>query len=152
MSRHTIRYPEILPEPFQKQLDLSMAVHKSGIGPRLLELVFLRVSQVNGCAFCIDMHVRNLLAAGEDLQRIALLPAWRESDCYNARERAALDWAEKVNALHDDKALDASFALLDRQFSEREIAELTFAVAVIRTWNTLNVSLRTPVERKPLAA
>ncbi len=152
MSRHTLVYPNLIQDAFQKQLALSQAVHKFSVGPRLLELLFLRVSQVNGCAFCIDMHLRNLLAAGEDLQRLALLPAWRESDFFNARERAALDWAERVNALHDDKALDASFAALDKQFSEQEIAELTFAVAMIRTWNTMNVSLRTAVERKPLAA
>src|SRR5690242_16357360 len=152
MSRHTIAYPNLIQDAFQKQLALSQAVHKFSVGPRLLELVFLRVSQINGCAFCIDMHVRNLLSAGEDLQRISLLPAWREAECFNVRERAALDWAEHVNALDDDKALDACFVALDRQFSEREIAELTFAVAAIRTWNALNVSLRTPVERKPLAA
>ncbi len=151
MTRDRIAYNTIVPEPFKKLYDLSMSVHKSGVGTKLLDLVFLRVSQINGCAFCLDMHARDLLKQGEDLQRIVGLDAWRDSDFYSPKERAALDWAESVNAL-DEHALDAASEELRKHFNEREIAELSFATAVIRTWNALNVSLRTPVERKTLAA
>ena len=151
MTRERIAYNTIAAEPFKKLYDLSMSVHKSGVGTKLLDLVFLRLSQINGCAFCLDMHARDLLKQGEDLQRIVGLDAWRDSDFYSPKERAALDWAESVNAL-DEHALDAASEELRKHFNEREIAELTFAAAVIRTWNALNVSFRTPVERKALAA
>ncbi|HEY4126767.1 MAG TPA: carboxymuconolactone decarboxylase family protein [Gammaproteobacteria bacterium] len=152
MSRNRIIYPTVAPEAFKKLYDLSMVVHKSEVGTKLLDLVFLRVSQINGCAYCLDMHARDLLKQGEDLQRIVSLDAWRESDFYTPKERAALDWAERVNALDEEAAMDAAGAELQRHFDEREIADLTFAVAVINAWNLLNVGLRTAVERKPLAA
>jgi AhpD family alkylhydroperoxidase len=152
MSRHSISYQKLAVEPFNKLLAFSQAVLKSGVGTKLLDLVSLRVSQINGCAFCLDMHARDLLKQGEDLQRLVCLPAWREVEFYSARERAALEWAERVTDLHDEEALDAAFAKLGHHFSEQEIAELTFAVAMINVWNTLNVSLRAGVERKPLAA
>ena len=151
MLRDRLSYNTLVPEPFKKLYDLSMSVHKSGVGTQLLDLVSLRVSQINGCAFCLDMHARDLLKQGEDLQRIVSLDAWRDSDFYSARERAALDWAERVNAL-DEHGLDAASTELKRQFNEREIAEITFAVATINAWNMLNVSFRTEVARKPLAA
>ena len=149
MSRLSAHYTKFAPEPFQKLLDFSQAVHKSSLDADLRELVNLRISQLNGCAFCLDMHARALLEAGEDLQRLMLLPAWRESDFFTPRERAALDWAERVNA-RDEEALDASFAELAKHFGEREIADLTFAVAVINSWNFMNVSLKTPVAKKPM--
>ncbi|HSN17337.1 MAG TPA: carboxymuconolactone decarboxylase family protein, partial [Gammaproteobacteria bacterium] len=124
---------------------------KSGVGTQLLDLLFLRISQINGCAFCLDMHARDLLKNGEDLQRVVSLDAWRDSDFYSPKERAALAWAEAVNAL-DEHALDTASAELKRHFNEREIAELSFAVATINAWNMMNVSFRTAVERKPLAA
>ena len=151
MLRDRIAYNTLVPEPFKKLYDLSMSVHKSGVGTPLLDLVFLRVSQINGCAFCLDMHARDLLKQGEDLQRIVSLDAWRDSDFYSARERAALDWAEQVNAL-DEHGLDAASVELKNHFNEREIAELSFAVATINAWNMLNVSFRTAVDRKPMAA
>jgi len=151
MLRDRLSYNTLVPEPFKKLYDLSMSVHKSGIGTPLLDLIFLRVSQINGCAFCLDMHARDLLKQGEDLQRIVSLDAWRDSDFYSPKERAALAWAESVNAL-DEHGLDAASAELKRHFNDREIAELTFAVATINAWNMLNVSFRTAVERKPLAA
>ncbi|MFI4968170.1 MAG: carboxymuconolactone decarboxylase family protein [Gammaproteobacteria bacterium] len=150
MSRLSVHYSKLTQEPFQKLLDLSYSLHTSSLGAGLLELVKLRVSQINGCAFCIDMHARALLEGGEDLQRLLMLPAWRESDFFSPRERAALDWAERTNAFEDEAALDVSFAELSKHFEEREIAELTFAVAVINTWNIMNVSLKTPVAKKPM--
>ena len=151
MLRDRIAYNTVVPEPFKKLYELSMSVHKSGIGTPLLDLIFLRISQINGCAFCLDMHARDLLKQGEDLQRIVSLDAWRDSDFYSDKERAALDWAERVNAL-DEHGLDAASVELKKHFNEREIAEISFAVATINAWNMLNVSFRTPVERKALAA
>ena len=151
MSRLSVHYSALAPESFKKLLDLSHSLHKSALGIGLLELVKLRVSQINGCAFCLDMHARALLEEGEDLQRLLMLPAWRESGFFTTRERAALDWAEHANAHGDEAALDASFAELSKHFDEREIADLTLAVAVINTWNIMNVSLKTPVARKPMS-
>lgn len=150
MSRLSAHYSTLTQDSFKKLLDLSYSLHGSALGANLLELVKLRVSQINGCAFCIDMHARALLEAGEDAQRLTLLPAWRESDFFTARERAALDWAERANAFSEEAVLDVSFAELAKHFGEKEIAELTFAVAVINTWNVMNVSLKTPVAKKPM--
>ena len=150
MSRLSAHYSTLAPEPFKKLLDYSQTAHRNTLGAKLLELVNLRVSQQNGCAYCADMHTRSLLEAGEDLQRLTLLPVWREAGAFfTPRERAALDWAEHVNA-RDQEALDASFAELSKHFQEREIVDLTFAVAVINNWNFMNLSLKTPVARKPM--
>ncbi len=104
----------------------------------------LRASQINRCAFCVDMHARALRQAGESDPRIDGLVAWRESPFYDARERAALAWAEAVTLLSETGAPDADFDELRRQFSEREAADLTFAIALINSWNRLAVSYRTP--------
>lgn len=149
MSRLSVHYSTLLPEVFNKQLEFSHTLHKSALDANLRELVNLRISQINGCAYCLDMHARALLEAGEDLQRLLMVPAWRESSFFTPRERAALDWAERVNA-RDEEAMDASFAELKRHFEEKEIAALTYAVAVINAWNFMNVSLQTPVAKKPM--
>jgi AhpD family alkylhydroperoxidase len=149
MSRLSAHYTQLAPESFQKLLEFSHTAHKSSLDAGLIELVNLRMSQINGCAFCLDMHARSLLEGGEDLQRLLTLPAWRETAFFTPRERAALDWAECVNA-RDEEAQDRSFTELPKHFSEREIVDLTFAVAVINAWNFMNVSLKTPVARKPL--
>lgn len=149
MSRLSVHYSTLLPEVFNKQLEFSHTLHKSPLDANLRELVNLRISQINGCAYCVDMHARALLEAGEDLQRLLMVPAWRESSFFTPRERAALDWAERVNA-RDEEAMDASFAELKRHFEEKEIAALTYAVAVINAWNFMNVSLKTPVAKKPM--
>ena len=151
MSRLSAHYSTLVPEPFKKLLEFSQSVHNAGLDAGLRELVNLRLSQLNGCAFCLDMHARALLEGGEDLQRLTLLPAWRESSFFTPRERAALDWAERVNA-RDEEALDASFAELSKHFDEKEIAALTYSVAVINAWNFMNVSLKTPAAKKPMPA
>ncbi len=149
MSRLSAHYSVLVPEPFKKLLEFSQSVHDAGLDGSLRELVNLRLSQQNGCAFCLDMHTRALLESGEDAQRLALLPAWRECSFFTPKERAALDWAERVNA-RDEEALDASFAELAKHFDEKQIAALTYGVAVINAWNFMNVSLKTPVAKKPM--
>ena len=118
---------------------------KSGkIEQNLLHLLELRVSQLNGCAFCIDMHSKDLRAAGETEQRLYLLDAWRESPFYTERERAAFAWAEAVTFVTNGHVPDEVYEEARKQFSEEELVDLTFAVTTINTWNRLNIAFRTP--------
>lgn len=144
---HTARLPyfQLAPKAFQGLRDLSATVHKSALGSRLLDLVFLRASQINGCGFCIDMHWRDLVAHGADPRHLNAVAGWREAPFFSERERAALRWTEIVTAIPHSDASDEEFARLRAHFSDVEIAELAFAIATINTWNLLNVSLRNPV-------
>ena len=142
---------KLVPKSFDAMLAVSGSIESSTLGKVLLDLVFTRVSQINGCAYCLDMHVRDLRRQGEGWQRINSVPAWREVSFFNERERAALAWAESLTRLadhHDER--DAEFEALKAQFSDVEIAELTVAVAQINTWNRINVGMRVPVAVKPL--
>ena len=154
MARKHIPHAQLAPEMFGKLLELSNLVKKSWVGANLVELVFLRVSQLNRCAHCLDMHVRLLEEMGENPQRLATLAAWRETEFFTERERAALDWAEQLTQLslpHAEQELDASFYTLSQHFDEREIAELTYAVTVINGWNRLQVGLLAPVAKRGIA-
>lgn len=148
---HTARLPyyQLAPKAFQGLLDLSAIVHKSSLGSRLLDLVFLRASQINGCGFCIDMHWRDLIAQGADPRHLNAVAGWREAPFFSERERAALRWTEIVTAIPHSDASDEEFANLRAHFSDAEIAELGFAIATINAWNLLNVSLRNPVPSEP---
>ncbi len=117
-------------------------LEKSGLEENLLNLVYLRASQINGCAYCIDMHWKDLRAAGESEQKLYMLNAWRESNLYSDRERAALAWTEAVTLVTGGVS-DELFEQARRQFSESELANLTLAVAAINSWNRLNVAFRT---------
>ena len=114
------------------------------IEKNLLHLLELHVSQLNGCAYCIDMHSKDLRAAGETEQRLYLLDAWRESPVYTERERAAFAWAEAVTFVTDGHVSDEVYEEAKKQFSEEELVDLTFAVTTINTWNRLNIAFRTP--------
>jgi len=138
-------YQKAAPEVFQGMLALAAVVQKTGLAPGLVDLVNLRVSQINGCAYCLDMHSKDLRARGETEQRIYMLSAWREMpDLYNARERAALAWAEAVTRLTDQEVPDEVYEQAAQEFSEKELAQLTLAVLAINGWNRLNVAFRTP--------
>ena len=122
----------------------------SDLEPRLTELVRLRVSQINGCAFCMDMHAADLLRQGVDPRQLHTVAGWREAHrFFGPRERAALAWAEAVNAIPQRAPTEAEFAALGDQFKDSEIAALTFVVCAIRAFNMLNVSFRSPVPDKP---
>lgn len=138
-------YYQLAPHAFQGLLDLSAIVHKSALGSRLLDLVFLRASQINGCGYCIDMHWRDLVAQGAEPRHLNAVAGWREAPFFSERERAALRWTEIVTTLPHGDASDEEFARLRAHFSDAEIAELGFAIATINAWNLLNVSLRSPV-------
>lgn len=109
----------------------------------LVELVNMRVSQINGCAYCLDMHSKDLRAAGETEQRLYLLSAWRESPFYTDKERAALAWAEAVTLVAESQVPDEVYEQAREQFSEEELIDLTLAVAAINSWNRMNVAFRT---------
>jgi AhpD family alkylhydroperoxidase len=138
-------YPKAAPDVLHAMLALSASVQKTGLPPKLIDLVDYRVSQINGCAFCLDMHAKDLRARGESEQRIYMVSAWREAaHLYDARERAALAWTEAVTRLVDQEVPDAAYEEARAQFSEAELAQLTLAVITINGWNRLNVAFRTP--------
>ena len=123
------------------------------LDPRLRELVNLRLSQINGCAFCIDMHWADLLRQGVDPRHVNAVAGWREAHrFFSERERAALNWAEAVNAIPHGSPTDEDFRAAQRHFTPEELAELTFAVGAIRSWNMLNVSFQMPVPEEPYVA
>jgi len=118
---------------------------ESQMDRRLCELVKIRASQINGCAFCLDMHTKDARAAGESEQRIYALNAWRETPFFTDRERAALEWTEAVTRVADTHVPDDVHARVAAHFNEAELVALTFAVVVINGWNRLSVSFRPPV-------
>ncbi|MBO9538835.1 carboxymuconolactone decarboxylase family protein [Herbaspirillum sp.] len=148
--KQRLQHTKLAAPAFNALLQANDAVHRSGVDPRLLELLFLRVSQINGCAFCADMHSHDLLKAGEDQRRLNTLAAWREIPFFTEPERAALNWAERFTDLkhQDGEKEDAAFALMQQHFSDTEIANITFAVALINAWNRLGVSMRPQVPRR----
>jgi AhpD family alkylhydroperoxidase len=127
----------------QALLQLQTYVNACGLDLGLLELVKYRASQLNGCAWCMDMHTKDARAAGETEQRLYLLSAWRECPFYTEREQAALAWTEAVTRLPDGSVPDEVFAAARTQFSEQELVELTMAIIAINGWNRVNVAFRT---------
>lgn len=142
-------YHQLAPQAFQALLGLSNAVHHGQLGARLADLVFLRVSQINGCAYCIDMHWRDLVKLDADPRHLNTVAGWRESPFFSDRERAALGWAEAISSRSHDATSDEAFAHLKQHFSDAEIAELGFAISAITAWNLLNLGFRNPVPEKP---
>jgi AhpD family alkylhydroperoxidase len=138
-----IAYLKVAPGAYQAMLGLEKYVHECGLEPKLLDLIKLRASQVNGCAYCIDMHWKDLRAAGESEQRLYGLDAWEESPYYSERERAALAWTEAVTNIRDGHVRDEVYEKVRKHFTEKELADLTLAVAAINAWNRLAISART---------
>ena len=139
-----VRYSQAAPGVYRAMLGLEEYVNSTGLDPVLLNLVRLRASQLNGCAFCLDMHAKDLRAAGESEQRVYMLDAWRETTFYSERERAALAWAEAVTLLPGHEVPDEVYEQARGQFSDQELANLTLAVVAINGWNRLNVAFHTP--------
>ena len=133
---------KVAPGAYHAMLGLETYLHQSGLEIPLLHLIKLRASQLNGCAYCIDMHWKDLRAVGENEQRLYGLDAWRESPYYTDRERAALSWTEAVTLITDGHVSDEVYEEVRPHFSEKELADLTFAVATINAWNRLAISLR----------
>lgn len=142
MNEHTyIDYTAYDPQSYQHLLQLSQHLHKGELGSNMIELMSLRISQINGCVFCLDMHANLLRKMGMDQRKLDALAGWRECALFNERERAALAWAEALNAIGTTTMPADALASARKHFSERELSELSFAVALIRAWNMLNVGL-----------
>jgi AhpD family alkylhydroperoxidase len=142
MSQH-LDYYETSPNLAKKLYELSEAVKQGSLGNTLLDLVNIRASQLNGCAFCLDMHCKEAKIHGEQELRIYHVPIWRESPLFSDAERAALEWTEAVTKLSEHGVPDEIYDRVRAQFSEKQISELTFAIGVINIWNRLNISFRT---------
>jgi AhpD family alkylhydroperoxidase len=140
-----IDYQKVFPDALRAMLGLENAVHASPLEPELLELVKMRASQLNGCAYCLDMHSKDARARGETEQRLHVLSAWREAPFYSERERAALAWCEALTLLPQTGTPDDVYAELERAFEPEEIVALTLAIVAINGWNRFAVGLRSPV-------
>jgi AhpD family alkylhydroperoxidase len=128
---------------YHAMLGIEHYLEQSGLEESLQNLVKLRVSQINGCAYCIDMHWKDLRVAGETEQRLYGLDAWEESPYYTDRERAALAWAESVTNIRDGHVPDAVFEHVKNFFNDKELADLTLAITAINSWNRLSIAART---------
>ncbi|MGX9390188.1 carboxymuconolactone decarboxylase family protein [Nitrobacteraceae bacterium UC4446_H13] len=138
-------YTKASPEGYKALGGVYVAIQKSGLPTELVNLVYLRVSQINGCAYCIDMHSRDLLKSGLPVEKLVLVQAWRESgEVFNLRERAALAWAETVTRAAQTGVPDAEYEAAVAEFSDKELTDLTYAVGLMNVFNRLGISFRVP--------
>jgi AhpD family alkylhydroperoxidase len=135
-------YAKLAPGLYEAMEHVDDFIASTGLEPVLVHLIRLRVSQINGCAYCIDMHWKDLRALGESEQRLYSLDAWRESGFHSDRERAALAWAEAVTLLHEGQVSDAAYAEARAALSDTEVAKLTLVVSQINAWNRLSIASR----------
>ncbi|HEY4135308.1 MAG TPA: carboxymuconolactone decarboxylase family protein [Alphaproteobacteria bacterium] len=148
-----MNYYAAAPKVLKAMMELTKIPAESGLEHSLLELVKMRASQINGCAFCIHMHSRDAIAAGETAERLMLLDAWQESPLFTDRERAALAWTEALTLVSQTHAPDADFEAVKAQFSDEEIVNLTLAITTINAWNRFSIGFRSihPVDKKSAA-
>ncbi|HEX8921735.1 MAG TPA: carboxymuconolactone decarboxylase family protein [Pyrinomonadaceae bacterium] len=148
MSR--LRYADLSPEGFKHLRALSDYLTKSEFGESLLNLVYLRVSQINGCPYCVDLHWGDARASGEDMQKLNAVVVWRETPWFSERERAALNWAEVVTRLRDQRVSDEDYEYAKSQFTDKELVDLTLAVAQMNALNRITIAFhQTPVDEAP---
>ena len=139
-----ISYWKVDNEGIRKLREVESYIHHCGLEPALLELVRLRASQINGCAYCIDMHTKDARAAGETEQRLYVLSAWHEAPFYTDRERAALAWTEALTLISETEIDDELYDSIRLHFSENELVDLTLAITAINSWNRFAISFRSP--------
>lgn len=132
-----IPFPHVPEALMNAMMQVENYVNSCGFNTRLLELLRLRASQINGCAYCIDMHYKEAAAAGEEPLRLYSLSVWRDTDFYDAKERAALAWCEAITLIHENNPTDSLFAEMLPHFKNNEIAHLTLAITLINSWNRL---------------
>jgi AhpD family alkylhydroperoxidase len=132
-------------------LDMEKYLHECGIEESLIHLVKMRASQINGCAYCLDMHSRDAREKGETEQRLYVLDAWRETELFTPRERAAVAWTEALTLISQTHAPDAVYSEVNAQFSGAELANLTLLIATINTWNRIAISTRMPIPAQKAA-
>jgi len=137
-----LAYSQIAPDGIKALAGTGAYLESCGIDARLRALVELRTSQINGCAYCVDLHSRQARKAGETQQRLDCLPVWRETTFYSDRERAALAWAESVTLVHETSVPDDVFEQAHAQFSDKELVDLTLIVSVMNAWNRIAISFR----------
>lgn len=146
-TKARIDHWQVAPQAMQAMLALEQAVRASGIAPGHLELIKLRASQLNGCAYCMNMHFNDAAKAGESVQRLHLLSAWHEAaHLYTPTERAILAWTEKLTLLPGGHVSDEDFAAIRSHFDEAQVTWITLAIATINAWNRFGVGFRLPVE------
>ncbi len=137
-----LEYWKASPDSYKAMMALEAYLRGSGLEKSLLHLIKLRASQINGCAYCIDMHWKDARAADETEQRLYGLDAWRESPYYTERERAALEWTEALTKITEGHASDAAYDVVRAHFSDKELADLTWAIASINAWNRVAIGFR----------
>jgi AhpD family alkylhydroperoxidase len=140
MSR--INYYQIAPEPVNKLAGVTKYLESSSLDPRLRALIEIRVSQINGCVYCVDLHTKQARRLGETQQRLDTLPVWYESPFFDERERAALAWAEALTHISQTHAPDVDYDRLSEYFSEKEIVDLSIAISLINAWNRISIGFR----------
>jgi AhpD family alkylhydroperoxidase len=140
--RTRIDFTRVSPQSLKPLFALGAQIEASGLEHSLLELVKMRASQINGCAYCIDMHTKDARAAGETEQRLYLLDAWREAPLYTERERAALAWTEAVTLVADGHVPDEAYDEASNHFTEDELVSLTLAIVAVNGWNRMNIAFR----------
>jgi AhpD family alkylhydroperoxidase len=151
MNSPRLPWTSLAPAQYKSMYAVSQSLVESPLGGKLIELVQTRVSQINGCAFCLDMHVRELRKSGEAWQRLNVLSAWRETEFFSAREQAALAWAETMTRLADSHTeREVEFQALRAHFSDAEIVELTWVIAAINAWNRMAIGMHQPVAADPI--
>jgi AhpD family alkylhydroperoxidase len=138
-------YAKASPEGYKAFGGAYVYLQKCGLSKELIDLVYLRVSQINGCAYCIDMHSRDLLKNGLSVDKLVLVPVWHDAGAvFSARERTALAWAETVTRVADTGVPDVDYAAAAAEFNEKELADLTYAIGLMNAFNRLGVTFRTP--------
>ena len=142
MKNLRLKYFDLSPELMSGFRAVKVALEKSAVGQKLIELVYLRVSQINGCAYCLNLHTNSLLKDGETQRRIAEVAGWRVSDQFSEKEKAALNWAEQLTIISTSHADDESYEALKKVFSDKEISDLTFAISLMNGMNRLAISMR----------
>jgi AhpD family alkylhydroperoxidase len=142
---HRINYAKASPEGYKAFGGVYMHLQKCGLQHELIDLVYLRVSQINGCAYCIDMHSRDLLKLGTAVDKLVLVPVWRDAGAvFSSRERSALAWAETVTRVAETGVPDADYEAAAAEFSEQELADLTYAIGLMNAFNRFGITFRTP--------
>ena len=142
---HRLDYAKASPQGFKALGSVHAYVRNCGLPLELIDLVYLRVSQMNGCAYCIDMHSRDLLKHGVIVDKLVLVPVWRDAgDLFTARERAALAWAETVTSASATHIPDQDYEAAAREFGEKELVDLTYAIGLMNTFNRLGIAFRVP--------
>lgn len=145
MTKQRLNYGKVSPEGIKGLLEIEKFIHHSGLDPVIFELVKMRASQLNGCAYCLDMHSKDAREYGETEQRIYLLNAWREAPFYSDKEWAALEWTEALTLISEHDVSDELYERVSSHFDEKELMALTMTIVGINGWNRLSIAFRTEV-------